>query len=53
MNKKRVNFSIFRANQRWDSPTQHDNLKVLECENADKNGKRALHAVTTRNKCLK
>ena len=33
-------------------PKQHGNLKFLECENASKNSKKALHAVTTCNKGL-
>ena len=34
-------------------PKQHKSLKFLECENANKNSKRAVHEVTVRCKCLK
>ena len=32
---------------------QHENLKFLACENANKNSQRALYMVTAPNNCLK
>ena len=53
MTKKGVPINKFRVIPRRNPPKQHENLKLLEKENAKRNSKRALRVDTTRNKYLK